>query len=94
MTSGGGGDDSSVYPSGSAFAAASAPMLPDAPVRFSTMMDWPPNQLRNSHQVEIGPSNELTPVSVSKATASTLNLCSNTSNTRIQKHGLIELLEP
>src|SRR5438477_437547 len=41
MTSGGGGLESSVYPSGSARYAASAPMLPAAPGRLSTITGWP-----------------------------------------------------
>jgi hypothetical protein len=41
MTSGGGGAESSVYPSGSALATASAPILPAAPVRFSITTGCP-----------------------------------------------------
>jgi hypothetical protein len=35
------GKSSSVYPSGRARETCSAPMLPPAPGRFSTMTDWP-----------------------------------------------------
>src|SRR5436305_12851284 len=41
MTRGGGGLDISVYPSGSARNTASAPMLPAAPGRLSTITGWP-----------------------------------------------------
>src|SRR5437667_9025744 len=41
MMRGGGGEDSSVWPSGSALKTYSAPMLPAAPARFSTMTGWP-----------------------------------------------------
>src|SRR4051812_25305134 len=41
MTRGGGGLDISVYPSGSERNTASAPMLPAAPGRLSTITGWP-----------------------------------------------------
>src|SRR3977135_3632812 len=46
MMRGGGGEDSSVFPSGRALKPAPAPMLAAAPARFSTITGWP--HLRDS----------------------------------------------
>src|SRR5438270_644673 len=48
MTRGGGGLDINVYPSGSARNTASAPMLPAAPGRLSTITGWPHFSLKFS----------------------------------------------
>jgi hypothetical protein len=44
------GTITSVWPSGSALATASMPIMPPAPVRFSTTQGWPSDCGKRSHR--------------------------------------------